>query len=96
MLASVVAICGLSSCVAQARLPCSMWNLPGPGTEPESPALAGKFLATGPPEKSCLEFLRADGGIALRHSSGSTPLLTGLVLNKPGGVVLPVVFLPEL
>ena len=23
-----------------------MWNLPGPGIEPESPALAGGFLAT--------------------------------------------------
>ena len=29
-----------------------MWNLPGPGLEPVSPALAGGFLTTGPPEKS--------------------------------------------
>ena len=28
-----------------------MWNLPGPGIEPMSPALAGEFLATGPPGK---------------------------------------------
>ena len=26
-----------------------MWNLPGPGIKP---ALAGRFLTTGPPEKS--------------------------------------------
>ena len=26
-----------------------MWNLPRPGIEPMSPALAGEFLATGPP-----------------------------------------------
>ena len=28
-----------------------MWDLPGPGHEPVSPALAGGFLTTGPPEK---------------------------------------------
>ena len=33
-----------------------MWDLPGPGIEPMSPALAGRFLTTGPPEKS-LTFL---------------------------------------
>ena len=29
-----------------------MWDLPGPGTEPMPPALAGGFLTTGPPGKS--------------------------------------------
>jgi len=29
-----------------------MWNLPGPGIEPMSPALAGEFLTTGSPGKS--------------------------------------------
>ena len=29
-----------------------MWNLPGPGIKPVSPALAGGFLTTGSPEKS--------------------------------------------
>ena len=29
-----------------------MWDLPGPGIEPVSPALAGGFLTTEPPEKS--------------------------------------------
>ena len=29
-----------------------MWNLPGPGIEPTSAALAGEFLTSGPPEKS--------------------------------------------
>ena len=28
-----------------------MWDLPGPGHEPVSPALAGEFLTTAPPEK---------------------------------------------
>ena len=31
-----------------------MWDLPGPGIELMSPALAGIFLATAPPGKSCL------------------------------------------
>ena len=44
--------CRLSSCGAQAWLLCGMWDLPGPGLEPVSPALAGGFLTTAPPGKS--------------------------------------------
>ena len=29
-----------------------MWDLPGPGVEPVSPALSGGFLTTAPPGKS--------------------------------------------
>ena len=36
----------LSSCGAQAYLLRGMWDLPGPGIEPVSPALAGGFLTT--------------------------------------------------
>ena len=39
--------CGVSSSVGFH----SMWNLPRPGTEPMSPALAGRFLSTVPPGK---------------------------------------------
>ena len=42
----------LSSCGARALLLCGMWDLPGPGLEPVSPALAGGFLNTAPPGKS--------------------------------------------
>ena len=42
---------GLSSCGAQATLLCGMWDLPGPGIEPVSPALAGRFLSTALPGK---------------------------------------------
>ena len=55
---------GFSCCEAQALrlqqfgaqdlLSCSMWDLPGPGTEPMSPALAGGFLTTRPPGKSAI------------------------------------------
>ena len=44
--------CRLSSCDARAQLLCGMWDLPGPGLEPVSPASAGRFLTTVPPEKS--------------------------------------------
>ena len=41
-----------SSCGVQASLLRGMWDLPGPGLEPVSPALAGGFLTTVPPGKS--------------------------------------------
>ena len=42
-----------SSCGARAQLLRGMWDLPGPGLEPVFPALAGGFLTTAPPGKSC-------------------------------------------
>ena len=41
----------LSSCGARAWLLRGMWDLPRPGLEPVSPALAGRFLTTAPPGK---------------------------------------------
>ena len=41
----------LSSCGARAQLLHSLWDLPGPGLEPMSPALAGGFSTTVPPRK---------------------------------------------
>ena len=41
----------LGSCSAQAYLPCSMWNFPSRDWT-HVPALAGRFLTTGPPGKS--------------------------------------------
>ena len=34
-----------------------MWDLPGPGLEPTSPALAGRFLTTAPPGKHSILLL---------------------------------------
>ena len=48
--------CRLSSCGTRASLLCGMWDLPRPGLKPVSPALAGGFLATVPPRKSCAVF----------------------------------------
>ena len=44
--------CRLGSCGAQAQPLCSMWDRPGPGIEPASPALADGLSTTEPPGKS--------------------------------------------
>ena len=50
--------CRLISCGMWTLLPHVMWNLPRPGIEPVSPALAGRFLTTEPPGKSYKFFFR--------------------------------------
>ena len=49
--ASLVAEHRLSNCSSRAQLLRGMWNLPRPGLEPVSPALAGRFSTTAPPGK---------------------------------------------
>ena len=46
----------LSSCGSRAQPLRGMWDLPRPGLEPMSPALAGGFLTTAPPGKSSTTF----------------------------------------
>ena len=41
----------LSSCGSRAQLLRGMWDLPRPGLEPASPALAGRLSTTAPPGK---------------------------------------------
>ena len=41
----------LSSCGSRAQLLRGIWDLPRPGLEPASPALAGRFSTTAPPGK---------------------------------------------
>ena len=44
----------LGNCGSRAQLLCGMWDLPRPGLEPVSPALAGRFSTTAPPGKPLL------------------------------------------
>ena len=44
----------LSSRGSRAQLLRGMWDLPRPGLEPVSPALAGRFSTTAPPGKPCI------------------------------------------
>ena len=48
----------LSSCASRAQLLCGMWDLPRPGLEPVSPALAGRFSTAAPPGKPQISFLK--------------------------------------
>ena len=49
---------GFSSCGTWAQLLRGMWDLPRPGIEPMSPALAGGFQSTVPPGKLSASFLK--------------------------------------
>ena len=49
----------LSSCGSRAQPLRGMWDLPRPGLEPVSPALAGRFSTTVPPGKPPILFLVA-------------------------------------
>ena len=52
----------LSSCGTRAQLLRGMWDLPGPGIEPVSPTLAGRYLTIAPQGKSpFLQILIASG-----------------------------------
>ena len=44
----------LSNCGSRAQPLRGMWDLPRPGLEPVSPALAGRFSTTAPPGKPLL------------------------------------------
>ena len=60
----------LSSCGSRAQLLRGMWDLPTPGLEPVSPALAGGFSTTAPPGKpKMLKYLRKTFAGVLHLSS---------------------------
>ena len=48
--------CRLSSCGSRAQLLRGTWDLPRPGLDPVSPALAGRFSTTAPPGKPCKSY----------------------------------------
>ena len=76
----------LSSCGSRAQSLCGMWDLPRPGLEPVSPALAGRFSTTTPPGKPgaiffffsflCVSRLRTGYGVEHGGHSSSLRLLT--------------------
>ena len=55
----------ISSCGARDSLSQDMWGLSGPGIEPVFPALAGRFLTSGPPGKSPLCDLKQNAFLCL-------------------------------
>ena len=69
----------LSNCGSRAWLLRGMWDLPRPGIEPVSPALAGRFSTTAPPGKPQDYFLTE----VIRRQCLDHPSLCSLVLLIP-------------
>ena len=65
----------LSSCGSRAQLLHGMWDLPRPGLEPVSPALAGRVSTTAPPGKPL------NRGLLKFGKAGTTGL--GTFLRRP-------------
>ena len=55
----------LSNCGSRAQLLRGIWDLPRPGLEPVSPALAGRFSTTVPPGKPCFHLLSVVNNAAM-------------------------------
>ena len=73
----------LSNCGAQAQLLRGMWDLPRPGLEPVSPALAGRFSTAAPPGKPQTRILKKQFPIQdtsscqIKHTEHRTFLVLG-------------------
>ena len=94
----------LSSCDARAQLLRGMWDLPRPGLEPVSPALAGRFSTTVPPGKpenpflcffqlrgaACIPWLVAPSCIF--KASHHLPPTSSFILTSPSLALLPPSF----
>ena len=83
----------LSNCGSRAQLLRGIWDLPRPGLEPVSPALAGRFSTTAPPGKPKIQILY----LGLQEPSKSVlstctltlilsqlPLFTSPITPRPG------------
>ena len=71
-----------------------MWALPGPGIQPVSPALAGRFFTTEPPGKPSILFLNSglqfgDMYVNLKPSKLTLLNFTLIYLNLVQGPVSP-------
>ena len=92
----------LSNCGSWAQLLPGMWDLPRPGLEPVSPALAGRFSTTAPPGKPYFSILNhATMDILIRiwntSESISQSRLCSIVTNSmDSGARLPGVWVHNL
>ena len=88
----------LSNCGSWAQLLCGMWDLPRPGLEPVSPALAGRFSTTvlpGKPFNFLKEDVLASWPSAPVHASG-VPTMPGCCRGCEGIPILQAVLLGEM
>ena len=80
----------LSNCGSQAQLLRGMWDLPRPGLEPVSPALAGRLSTTVPPGKPCCIFKQTWWGKKKKKK-----ILLWL-FKRPSTDISPIIFYVEL
>ena len=69
-----------------------MWDLPRPGLEPVSPALAGRFSTTAPPGKPLNEFLVGPAPFVEKTIHFTVGLLSNLQLQLRMGLFLGPLF----
>ena len=74
--------CRLRSCGTRVKLLRGTWDLPGPGFKPVSPALAGRFLTTGPPGKSCAILFEKSHWIVLTWKAKQWMIICKQILVK--------------
>ena len=78
---------GFNRCGAQAQLPRSVQELPGPGIEPRYPVWAGRFFTSEPPEKPIIHstFQRAfpPSAVLLSYQALLTSCLGFLGMRRP-------------
>ena len=60
-----------------------MWDLPGPGFKPVSPAVAGGFLTTAPPGKSKIQYSNSTSFLYSRISCCCSYLIKSACLESP-------------
>ena len=65
----------LSNCGSRAQLLHGMWDLPRPGHEPVSPALAGRFSTTAPPGKPLIFFFNPNSDTCKIARSGTNTFI---------------------
>ena len=81
--ASLVAERRLSSCGSRAQLLRGMWDLPRPGLEPLSPALAGRLSTTAPPGKPrYLEILIRLATLGVQVEREESKIITEVALRQ--------------
>ena len=71
----------LSSCGSRAELLRGMWDLPRPGLEPASPALAGRLPTTAPPGKPHYLIFKYEN---LKRRKESIILIAQMCSSVPG------------
>ena len=72
----------LSSCGTRAWWPCGMWDLPGPGIEPLSSALQGRFVITSPTWGSPYSLLLNPTSLGVFNSSILHPLCSVILIGS--------------